>query len=223
MVKNFTTVQTQNNVGAVNDTIFYDLQVFNKLAMQLKTDAAMEIRSKFSDILVEIETTGSYGLQIDKHDLLLLNISKAKTPEERALAISELEQYHEDEKRALKVENETLAQELTNVSVQRDKAIATKAQISTNREAVALGRVGGLVNAINKLKDTIFGNREYRTIRAIAALNHLKDKDINWRKLKAYCVENHLEIREVADEKFGSVKSYPIEAFKAIYPQLMID
>ena len=57
VVKFFTTVQTQNNAGAVKDTIFYDLQVFNKLAMQLRTDAAMEIRSKFSDILVQIETT----------------------------------------------------------------------------------------------------------------------------------------------------------------------
>ena len=61
VVKNFTTVQTQNNAGAVNDTIFYDLQVFNKLAMQLRTDVAMEIRSKFSDILVQVETTGQYN------------------------------------------------------------------------------------------------------------------------------------------------------------------
>ena len=40
MVKNFTIVQTQNIVGAVKDTTLYDLQVFNKLAMQLRTDAA---------------------------------------------------------------------------------------------------------------------------------------------------------------------------------------
>ena len=63
MVKNFTIVQTQNSVGAAKDATLYDLQVFNKLAMQLRTDAAMEIRSKFSDILVEIETTGQYNVQ----------------------------------------------------------------------------------------------------------------------------------------------------------------
>ena len=51
IVKNLTIVQTQNSVGAVKDTTLYDLQVFNKLAMQLRTDAAMEIRNKFSDIL----------------------------------------------------------------------------------------------------------------------------------------------------------------------------
>ena len=220
VAKNLATVQMSSGSGAVNGTTLYDLQVFNKLAMQLRTDAAMEIRSKFSDILVEIETTGQYNVQ--KHDPSYM----IGDPIERAkawIAEQEAKRALEVEKKVLEAENETLHQELTDVSRQRDKAIATKAQISTNREAVALGRVGGLVNAINKLKDTIFGNREYRTIRAIAALNRLSDKAIDWRKLKAYCIENHLEIREVADEKFGSVKSYPIEAFKAIYPQLMID
>ena len=77
--QNCHTVKMQNNTGATNETQLYDLHVFNKLAMQLKTDAAMEIRAKFSDILVKVETTGSYDLQLDEHDLLLLNISKAKT------------------------------------------------------------------------------------------------------------------------------------------------
>ena len=35
-----TTVQTQNNAGAVKDTTLYDLEVFNKLAMDLRTPAA---------------------------------------------------------------------------------------------------------------------------------------------------------------------------------------
>lgn len=211
------------NINSQGMKFINESGLYTLIARSNKPEARRFQRWVTSEVLPSIRKTGSYGLQIDKHDLLLLNISKAKTPEERALAISELEQYHEDEKHALKAENEQLEADNEILTQQRDKAIATKAQISTNREAVALGRVGGLVNAINKLKDTIFGNREYRTIRAIAALNHLKDKDINWRKLKAYCVENHLEIREVADEKYGSVKSYPIESFKAIYPQLMMD
>ena len=53
MPQNCGIVKLQNSVGAVNETQLYDLTVFNKLAMQLRTDAAMEIRSKFSDILVE--------------------------------------------------------------------------------------------------------------------------------------------------------------------------
>lgn len=207
-----------NGMKFINESGLYTL-----IARSNKPEARKFQRWVTSEVLPSIRKTGSYGLQITKEDRLKLNVLNATDPDTRFKALSELEQLHAEQKKALEYKNEQLEADNETLTEQRDKAIATKAQISTNREAVALGRVGGLVNAINKLKDTIFGNREYRTIRAIAALNHLKDKDINWRKLKAYCVENHLEIREVADEKFGSIKSYPIEAFKAIYPQLMIN
>ena len=57
VAQNCATVQMSSSSGAVNDTVLYDLQVFNKLAMDLRTKAAMEIRNKFSGILVQVETT----------------------------------------------------------------------------------------------------------------------------------------------------------------------
>lgn len=53
-------------------------------------------------------------------------------------------------------------------------------------------------------------------------MNHLSDKDLNWRRLKAYCITNGLETKKVPDEKFGVISSYPVEAFKAVYPELTI-
>ena len=202
----------------INESGLYTL-----IARSNKPEARRFQRWVTSEVLPSIRKTGSYGLQIDKHDLLLLNISKAKTPEERALAISELEQYHEDEKHTLKAENETLAQELTDVSSQRDKAIQTKQQISDSKTAKALGRVGGLVTANNRLKDELYGNRNRRTIKAVAIANHLKDKDINHHKLIKYCKEHNLEIVKVPDTNWNEVNSYPIEAFKAVYPEFIID
>ena len=202
----------------INESGLYTL-----IARSNKPEARRFQRWVTSEVLPSIRKTGSYGLQIDKHDLLLLNISKAKTPEERALAISELEQYHEDEKHALKVENEQLEADNEILTQQRDKAIATKAQISTNHEAVAVGRVGGLVTANNRLKDELYGNRNRRTIKAVAIANHLKDKDISHHKLIKYCKEHDLEIIKVPDTNWNEVNSYPIEAFKAIYPELIID
>lgn len=155
VVKNLITVQTQNNVGAVNDTILYDLEVFNKLAMDLRTPAARMVKDKFNDILVQVETTGSYGLQIDKHDLLLLNISKAKTDTERAIAISELEQFHEDEKRALKADNESLTQILTDTSEKLITAIKTKAQINDKRTATIMGKLSGQSKKITRLENDL--------------------------------------------------------------------
>lgn len=213
-VQNFDKTNLPDSRGSLHETTIYDLTVLNKLAMtMIDNPIAVNVRKAFNDVIVQVETTGQYNTQKQDPSYMI------EDPIERAKAWI----VEQEAKRALEVEKKQLEADNEILTQERDHAIATKAQISTNREAVALGRVGGLVNAINKLKDTIFGNREYRTIRAIAALNHLKDKDINWRRLKAYCIENHLEIREVADEKFGSVKSYPIESFKAIYPQLMTD
>ena len=201
VAKNLATVQMRSSSGAVNDTTLYDLQVFNKLAMQLRTDAAMEIRNKFSDILVEIETTGQYNAKDMPKSLPEALRAYADAIEAKEQADKECERQR------------LIAEE----------AIRTKAQISDKKTASALGRVGGLVTANNRLKDELFANRNYRTIKAVARLNHLKDKDINWRRLKAYCINNDLEIKEVDDEKFGTVKSYPIEAFKTVYPELITE
>ena len=197
------------NSNLTRDVTLYDLQVFNKLAMQLRTDAAMEIRNKFSDILVQVETTGQYNVQPVVPQTYLEAL--------KALVASE------EEKEQLKLTNETLTTELTEVSKQRDKAVQTKQQISDSKTAKALGRVGGLVTANNRLKDELYGNRNRRTIKAVAIANHLKDKDISYHKLIKYCKEHNLEIIKVPDERFTVANSYPIEAFKAIYPELIID
>ena len=207
-----------NGMKFINESGLYTL-----IARSNKPEARKFQRWVTSEVLPSIRKTGSYGLRIDKHDLLLLNISKAKTPEERALAISELEQYHEDEKHALKAENEQLEADNEILTQQRDKAIQTKQQISDSKTAKALGRVGGLVTANNRLKDELYGNRNRRTIKAVAIANRLKDKDINHYKLIKYCKEHNLEIVKVPDTNWNEVNSYPIEAFKAVYPELIID
>ena len=219
-------MDTPNNSTKINANgmkIINESGLYTLIARSNKPEARKFQRWVTSEVLPSIRKTGSYGLQIDKHDLLLLNISKAKTPEERAFAISKLEQYHTEQKKALEDKNEQLEADNEILTQERDKAIATKAQISTNREAVAVGRVGGLVTTNNRLKDELYGNRNRRTIKAVAIANHLKDKDISHYKLIKYCKEHDLEIIKVPDTNWNEVNSYPIEAFKALYPELIID
>ena len=111
--KNLQSVQMQNNSGAISDLTLYDLQVFNKLAMQLRTDAAMEIRNKFSDILVEIETTGQYNaIQLDRKTQLQLAIINSKPNSvEQLAAIAALEELHAEEKKALEDKTKELEDE----------------------------------------------------------------------------------------------------------------
>ena len=192
---------TYENSNLTQDVTLYDLHAFNKLAMDLRTPAAREIKSKFSDILVEIETTGQYNVKDMPKSLPEALRAYADAIEAKEQADKECERQR------------LIAEE----------AIRTKAHISDKKTATALGQVGGLKASNNRLKDELYANRNYRTIKAVANTNHLKDKDINWRRLKAYCLTHELEIKDVPDEQFGKVKSYPIESFKAVYPELVIE
>ena len=215
-------LEGHSNFNSRGMKIINEAGLYSLVLRSRKTEAEAFQDWVVEEVLPSIRKTGSYGLQIDKHDLLLLNISKAKTPEERALAISELEQYHEDEKHALKAENEQLEADNEILTQQRDKAIQTKQQISDSKTAKALGRVGGLVTANNRLKDELYLNRNYRTIGAIAQLNGISENSLNWRLLKSYCNEHDLEVMKIQGVRF-KINVYPIESFKAVYPELIID
>ena len=199
-----------DSLGVLHESTIYNLNVLNQLAMvEMKNKVLNETTKKFSDILSEVETTGSYGItQISRKDQLYLALIHADSEVIRADALKELEEINKQEVKA--------------ITEERDEAIRTKAHISDKKTATALGKVGGLTKQNNLLKDNLYGNRNYRTIRAVASANHLKDKDISWRRLKAYCETNGLELKKVQDEKFGTLYSYPIEAFNAVYPELTI-
>ena len=209
-VQNFEQTKVPDSRGSMHETTIYDLTVLNKLAMtMIDNPIAVNVRKAFNDVIVQVETTGQYNVQPVVPQTYLEAL--------KALVASE------EEKEQLKLTNETLTTELTEVSKQRDKAIQTKQQISDSKTAKALGRVGGLVTANNRLKDELYGNRNRRTIKAVAIANHLKDKDISYHKLIKYCKEHNLEIIKVPDERFTVANSYPIEAFKAVYPELIIE
>ena len=204
-----------NGMKFINESGLYTL-----IARSNKPEARKFQRWVTSEVLPSIRKTGQYIIQKRTPSYAI------EDPIERAKAwISEQEEKRalEDKTKALEVEKRQLEADNENLTEQRDKAIQTKQQISDSKTAKALGRVGGLVTANNRLKDELYGNRNRRTIKAVAIANHLKDKDINHYKLIKYCKEHNLEIVKVPDINWNEVNSYPIEAFKAIYPELIID
>ena len=202
-------VDIPTETGAVKTTI-YNLNVLNQLAMvELDCDVLNETAKKFSDILSEVETTGSYG------------VAQKVLPNDYLTALKALVTA-EEEKQRLALENKFITEQKALAEQQRDEAIRTKTHFVEGRDAKLSGQVGGLVKENNRLKDNLYGNRNYRTIRAVASMNHLSDRDISWRRLKAYCITNNLQIKKVQDEKFGAISSYPVEAFMAVYPELTI-
>ena len=209
-------VDIPTETGAVKTTI-YNLNVLNQLAMVcIESDVLNETAKKFSDILSEVETTGSYGVaqKVLPNDYLTALKALVAAEEEKQQLIVAGKQ--------LALENKFIAEQKALAEQQRDEAIRTKTHFVEGRDAKLSGQVGGLVKENNRLKDNLYGNRNYRTIRAVASANHLSDRDINWRRLKAYCITNNLQIKKVQDEKFGTISSYPVEAFMAVYPELTI-
>lgn len=208
--QDFDQIKIPDNNGRDHETTIYNLNVLNQLAMvEMKNKVLNETAKKFSDILSEVETTGTYG------------VTQKVLPNDYLTALKALV-VAEEEKQQLALENKFITEQKALAERQRDEAIRTKTHISDKKTATALGRVGGLVKENNCLKDNLYGNRNYRTIRAVASANHLSDRDISWRRLKAYCITNNLQIKKVQDEKFGTISSYPVEAFKAVYPELTI-
>ena len=203
-------IKIPDNNGRDHESTIYNLNVLNQLAMvELDNDRLNETAKKFSDILSEVETTGSYG------------VAQKVLPNDYLTALKALVAA-EEEKQQLALENKFITEQKALAEQQRDEAIRTKTHFVEGRDAKLSGQVGGLVKENNRLKDNLYGNRNYRTIRAVASMNHLSDRDINWRRLKAYCITNNLQIKKVQDEKFGTISSYPVEAFMAVYPELTI-
>lgn len=201
-VQNFEQIKIPDSNGRSHETTVYDLTVLNKLAMtMIDNPIAVNVRKAFNDVIVQVETTGQYNAKDMPKSLPEALRAYADAIEAKEQADKECERQR------------LIAEE----------AIRTKAHISDKKTATALGQVGGLKASNNRLKDELYANRNYRTIKAVANTNHLKDKDINWRRLKAYCLTHELEIKDVPDEQFGKVKSYPIESFKAVYPELVIE
>lgn len=185
MGKNLLIVKTQNSVGAMKDTALYDLQVFNKLAMQLRTDAAMEIRNKFSDILVEVETTGQYNIQKQDPSYMI------EDPIERAKAwIKE-----QEEKRALEAEKKALEEKNKDLQSTNDELV-TEVEILlnsyVNTKQVYEMYLQNYPEAPNQAKSTMMGKirkalcnicNERKTGRKIYKKHILNQKnEIEWRQ-----------------------------------------
>ena len=107
-----------DSAGVPHETTFYNLNVLNQLAMAcIDNEKLNEVSCQFSDILSEVETTGSYG------------VAQPEMSDEEIMS------------RALEIAHRTLAlreERIKALEAERDEAIRTKARIGSSREATAM-------------------------------------------------------------------------------------
>lgn len=105
-------------------------------------------------------------------------------------------------------------EEKERIALERDHAIATKAQISDAKTATAMNTASQATKKANKLQAELGRCKEHATIIAIKNMTGI---EYAWRALRKWCKEHFVEPVEVIDARYGTVKSWPQSAWLAVY------
>ena len=201
-------VTIQTETGAVKTTL-YNLNVLNQLAMvEIKNKVLNDTAKKFSDILSEVETTGSYSVnQAQNHPVLPTTYLEAL----EALVASE------KAKLALQME--------------RDEAIRTKAMMGSRREATAMNTASQKSKEREKLREQIGDSKTYRAVTAITWLPDYFNMSIrglygslaaNLKKIEAGMTSEFKHI-DIPDSRFGKVKAYHVDVIERLHEMVQAD
>jgi prophage antirepressor-like protein len=107
-----------------------------------------------------------------------------------------------------------LQEENLRIASERDEAIRTKSWIGSNREATAMSTASVAVRKVKKLETQLRQATNHATIVAVESKTKAKYR---YAELRRYCTGKELDIINVPDKRYGSVKSYPAEAWLAVY------
>ncbi|AYO38460.1 ORF6N domain-containing protein [Serratia sp. P2ACOL2] len=99
------------------------------------------------------------------------------------------------------------------ITEQRDQAIVTKAWIGKKREATAMATASAEKRKANTLAEKLGECKKHATIKAVQRVTGEK---FNHWPMKKWCETNGMEPKVVPDETYGTVKSWPAEAWKAV-------
>lgn len=101
------------------------------------------------------------------------------------------------------------------VMIERDQAVATKAEIGARREATAMNTASQAVKKVAALEVQLDHSKEYCTIKRMEMLKH--GQKFEWRRLKSTCTEMGVPAIDVFDQNYGTVKSYHVDVWLEAY------
>lgn len=100
---------------------------------------------------------------------------------------------------------------------ERDQAIATKAQIGSRREATAMANAAKANKEVARLMDRLGFNTKHATVKAVEGASRRKFGSQGWRPLSEWCKAHDVKASDVPDPLYGTVKSWPADAWGEIY------
>ena len=181
-------VDIPTETGAVKTTI-YNLNVLNQLAMVcIESDVLNETSKKFSDILSEVETTGSYSIR--KPDSYMI-----ENPIERAKRwIEETEEWQ----KALSAEETAHAETKALLAEEKEKANyfeRTKSWIGDKKVASAMGTAGALSKKCDRLEKEVCELKSEMELQIHNVRNAIrKEYEDSWMTARDWCYKHGLPV-----------------------------
>lgn len=103
------------------------------------------------------------------------------------------------------------------LTIERDHAIATKAQIGDKKVATAMATASAKSREASKLKDLLGFNTRNATVIAVEGASGKKFGKQDWRPLKAWCQGNGAASITVPCVRYGKAQAWPAGAWGAVY------
>ncbi|ECJ2965814.1 ORF6N domain-containing protein [Salmonella enterica subsp. salamae] len=186
--------------------------------------------------LANLRVTFSYLQISSKTRSLMLWTERGASNHAKMLETDQAWSYHEDlvefyftqrDAIAAPVQRELSTMEILQIAMASEQgrlaaeeraknAERTKSQISRKREASALGKLSAATRRCRDLEERLGESEKHATITRVEKATGKKGK-YNYVLLRRWCKENGMHPRDVPDERYGSVKSWPAEAWLAVY------
>ena len=187
--QDFNQIKIADNNGRGHETTLYNLNVLNQLAMvEMKNKVLNDTAKKFSDILSEVETTGSYSIR--KPDSYMID-----NPIERAKRwIEETEEWQ----KALSAEETAHAETKVLLAEEKEKSEyleRSKSWIGDKKVASAMGTAGALSKKCDRLEkelDKVKSERDLEIYNACEAVR--KEFKESWMTARDWCYKHGLPV-----------------------------
>ena len=182
-------IKIDDENGRGHETTLYNLNVLNQLAMVcIDNEKLNEVSCKFSDILSEVETTGSYSIRKPDSYMIENPIERAKRwieeTEEWQKALSAEETAHAETKALLAEEKEKV-----------DNLERTKAWISDKQVASAMGTAGALSKKCERLEKELDKSKSEMDLQIYNVREAIrKEFEDVWMTAREWCFRHGLPV-----------------------------
>lgn len=197
-VSDMTQTYIQDSCGVPHETTLYNLNVLNQLAMVcIDNEKLNDISCKFSDILSEVETTGSYSVnQQPTQPAMLPNFCN---PAEAARAWADLyEKNQATELRALTAESERDETKalLAEEKEKTDNLERTKSWINDKKVATAMGTAGALSKKCDRLEKEVCKLKSEMDLQIYNACSAIrKEYEEAWMTARDWCYKHKITVK----------------------------